>query len=66
MQESFYREGLFEDTLSFCALHDSVLELLRHSRGKLEEIFKDIFAGYMKAMGLNVDSVIKGLLRNRQ
>ena len=24
MQERFYREGLFEDALSFCALHDSV------------------------------------------
>ena len=24
MQERFYREGLFKDALSFCALHDSV------------------------------------------
>ena len=33
-------------------------------KGKLKEIFKDIFSGYMKARGLNVDGVIKGLLRN--
>ena len=29
MEESLYREGSFEDALSFCALHVSVLNLLR-------------------------------------
>ena len=29
MQESFYREGSFEDTHSFCALHDLVLDLVQ-------------------------------------
>ena len=29
MQESFYREGWFEDAHSFCALHDSVFALVQ-------------------------------------
>ena len=29
MQESFYREGSFDDAHSFCALHDSVLDLVQ-------------------------------------
>ena len=29
MQDSFYREGSFEDAHSFCSLHDSVLDLVR-------------------------------------
>ena len=29
MQDSFYREGLFEDANLFCALHDSVFALVQ-------------------------------------
>ena len=62
MQESFYREGSFEDVHSFCALHDPVFCA---GAQKPKEIYKDIFSGYMKGRGLNVDCVIIGLLRNR-
>ena len=45
---------------SFCPVATIV-----HYRGKLKEINKDIFSGYMKARSFNVDCVIIGLLRNR-
>ena len=65
MQESFYREGSFEDAHSFYALHDSDFALVRQvSKKKLKEIYKDILSGYMKARGLNVKYVIIGLFRN--
>ena len=64
MQDRFYKEGLFEDVDSFYTLHDSVFALVRQVSIQ-EEIYKDMFSGYMKAKDLNVDCGIIGQLRNR-
>ena len=60
MQEFFFTEKGRLKTHT-CFVHYKIVTSVQ-SKGKLKEIYKDIFSGHE---GLHVDCVIIGLLRNR-